>query len=51
METIKLTTLNDDLHAQITLWRFRAIAAMTLALAMAFLLVCIGIGQFFFNAG
>lgn len=45
METIKLTTLNDDLHAQIALWKFRAITAMTLAAAMGFLLLCFGIGQ------
>lgn len=51
MEMIKLTTLNADLHAQIALWKFRAIAAMTVAVVLAYLLACFGIGQFFFNAG
>jgi hypothetical protein len=48
-KTIELTTLTDDLHAQIALWKFRAVAALTLALGLAFLLLCFGIGQFFFE--
>jgi hypothetical protein len=44
-----MSTLNNELHAQIELWRFRAIAALALAAALAFLLVCFGAGQFFFG--
>ena len=45
---IELTTLTDDLRAQIALWKFRAVAALALALGFAFLLLCFGIGEFFF---
>lgn len=45
-----ISTLNDVLHAEIALWRFRAIAAISAALALAFLLLCIGAGQFFGQA-
>jgi hypothetical protein len=48
-KTIDMTTLTDDLHAEIALWKFRAIAALTMALAFGFLLLCVGIGQFFFE--
>lgn len=43
-----MSTLNNELHAQIELWRFRAIAAISAALALAFLILCFGAGQFFF---
>jgi hypothetical protein len=44
-KTADMTTLNADLHAQIALWKFRAFAALTIAVALAFLLLCFGIGQ------
>jgi hypothetical protein len=43
-----MSTLNSDLHAELALWRFRAIAAASVALALAFLILCFGAGQFFF---
>jgi hypothetical protein len=45
-KTIRLMTV-EELRAEAAFWRQRAIAAISAALGLAFLILCFGIGQLF----